>query len=295
MRAPAAALAARREGTYLGLVTGAEALTVAGRTGAETRTGHGSGARRFVEILLYKTYCELRLESERYWVGLLWWTVEPVLEMAVYYVVFAYFLPTGVDRFVAFLLCGLVTWRWLAQSLQRGAVAIRENQPLSLHVTVPKALFPLVVVAAETLKFVVVLALLGAFVVAEGSTPNAAWLAIPVVFAAQLLLIVAVTLWAAAVVPFAHSALVAVGVALRFGVLVSGVFYDVEKLSTAARTLLSLNPMVAMLAAWRDVLMFSRAPDWPALGWIAALSSVAIAGAVAFLRRNELVYPKLPA
>ena len=59
-------------------------------------------------LVLYKTYAYLRAESERTYVGVLWWIVEPVVSMSVYYVVFTA-LHRGTENYVAFLLVEVVT------------------------------------------------------------------------------------------------------------------------------------------------------------------------------------------
>ena len=90
----------------------------------------GDGAR-WREILLYQSYCQLRLESERLYIGYLWWAVETVLEMGVLYVVFRELLDSPLEHYLSFLLCGLVSWRWLSQSVTRAAGSILQNQPLA--------------------------------------------------------------------------------------------------------------------------------------------------------------------
>ena len=127
-----------------------------------------SGARRrrrWVHILLYKAFAELRFDAERYYIGYLWWVVEPIIEMAVYYVVFAELLHRFTEDFVAFLLCGLIAWRWFSATLLKGATAIVTNQPLAAQVFVPKVLFPLVTIVVNTVRFTIVLVLLMVFLV----------------------------------------------------------------------------------------------------------------------------------
>lgn len=250
---------------------------------------------RWREILLYQAWCHLRVESERLYIGYLWWAVEPLLEAAVLYVVFGAILSSPIEHYLSFLLCGLVSWRWFAQGVARAAPAILQNQPLAMQVFVPKLVFPAAVLLADTAKFAVGLAVLFAFLALDGFVPTAAWAAFPLVLAVQFLLTAAVALWVAAVVPFLRSLLVGLDVGLRFAMFASGVFFELSRVGEPLRWWLGLNPMAVMITAWRDVLMRGVAPDWSALATIAAASLVAIAAAAAFVGKRELLYPRLPA
>lgn len=41
-----------------------------------------------LELTLFSTYAELRAERARSYLGLLWWLLEPAMQMATYYLVF---------------------------------------------------------------------------------------------------------------------------------------------------------------------------------------------------------------
>ena len=252
-------------------------------------------AARWREILLYQAYCQLRIESERLYIGYLWWALETVLEMGVLYVVFRSILGSPVDHYMSFLLCGLVSWRWLAQSVTRAAPSILQNQPLASQVFVPKLIFPVAMLLTDAVKFSVGLVVLLVFLRLDGFSATAAWAAFPVVLAVQFLFTAALALWAAALVPFLRSILVGLDVALRFGMFVSGVFFDIARVGEPLAGWLAANPMAVLLDSWRGVLMRGAWPDFAALAWIALMSLLAIAGAHAFVSQRELLYPRLPA
>lgn len=255
----------------------------------------GAERARWREILLYQVYCQLRLESERLYIGYLWWGIETILEMAVLYVIFRGILGSPEQHYLSFLLCGLVSWRWLAQSVARAAPSILQNQPLASQVFVPKLVFPLVMLIADAAKFAVGLVVLLVFLQIDGLSLTATYLAFPMVLAVQSLFIAAVSLWVAALVPFLRSILVVLDVALRFGMFASGVFFNLDRVGEPMRGLLAWNPMAVILDAWRGVLMDSIWPDVGALAGVAAASIMAILGAHLFVNSRELLYPRLPA
>lgn len=255
----------------------------------------GDDRARWREILLYQAWCHLRVESERLYIGYAWWALEPLLEAALLFVVFRTVLSSPVEHYLSFLLCALVSWRWFAQGVARAAPAILQNQPLAMQVFVPKLLFPAAVLLADTAKFAAGLTVLLLVLVADGLRPAAAWAYFPFVLGVQFLLIAAVALWTAALVPFFRSLLVGLDVGLRFAMLASGVFFEISRLPSPLRDWMARNPMAIVIAAWRDVLMRAEAPDVPALAAVATASLLAIGGAAAFVAKRELDYPRLPA
>ena len=79
---------------------------------------------QYLSLVLYKTYAELRAESARTYIGFLWWIIEPIVDMATYYLVFAVLLRNRTEDFVPFLLIGLVSWKWFSVSVTMGADSI---------------------------------------------------------------------------------------------------------------------------------------------------------------------------
>jgi lipopolysaccharide transport system permease protein len=250
---------------------------------------------RWREILFYQAYCQLRLESERLYIGYLWWPLETLLEMGLLYVVFHGLLATPGEHYLSFLLIGLVCWRWFAQSVVRAAPAILASQPLAMQVYVPKLVFPSAMLVADAVRFAVGLVVLFAFLWLDGFGASAALAVFPLLLGVQFLLIAAVALWAAALVPLLRSILVGLDVALRFGMFASGVFFDLSRVPDAVGAWLRWNPMAVVIDAWRTVLMQQSVPDPLPLAIVAVASVVAIMAARRFVARREQLYPRLPA
>lgn len=249
--------------------------------------------QRWTQVVLYKAFAELRADAEKYYIGYLWWMVEPIIEMAIWYLVVAQLLQRHTEDFVAFLLCGLVPWRWFSVTVLSGSASIAGNHSLAMQVFVPKLVFPLVTIAVNTAKFLIVLVVLALFLNLYGMGSSWSYLAIPPLIVVQLLMISAVTMLSAAVVPFLPSLRVLLDAGMRIGFALSGIFFSVAAQPAARQRWLDLNPMTHILDAWRDVLMYHRAPDWRLLGLIAAVSLPSVLAGRALIRRYEYLYPKL--
>src|SRR5213075_4002 len=155
-----------------------------------------------LELILFSTYAELRAERARSYLGLLWWIIEPAMNMAVYYLVFAIVLRTSQQDYIPFLLIGLTLWQWFKSCVSHGGYAIWQSLPLIRQVRVPVQVFPAVQICADSVKFLFILALLLVILWAYGYSPNATYLALPVVLLVELVFAAGAAYVLAALMPF---------------------------------------------------------------------------------------------
>ena len=158
--------------------------------------------KQYLDLILYKSYADLRVESSRGYISFMWWFLEPMLYMAVFYVVFGVFIQRGGEDYVAFLLTGLVAWRWFESTVRNGANQLIINSNLMQKVYVPKIVFPTVTALTNTAKFLMVLSILVIFLFVYGIVAGISWFALPLIISIQLMLIIAVTWTVSAIVPF---------------------------------------------------------------------------------------------
>lgn len=249
--------------------------------------------RHLAELVLYQVYADLRAESTRGFLGVLWWVLEPVLFVAVLYTVFRLGFRKGGEDFVLFLLCGLVIWKWFAATAAQGSRSIITKALLMQQVYLPKAVFPSVVVCTNTVKFLFTLVVLLGFLVLYGVEPALSWVILPVLVLTQFAFIAATATALAAVVPFLPDILLLVETGLFFLFFVSGIFFDIGSVSGQAGPLLALNPMAALISSYRAVLLRGEWPRFLPLAAIAVFSAISLLGTWTVMRRVDRDYPKL--
>jgi len=138
------------------------------------------------ELILFSTYAELRAERARSYLGLLWWIVEPAMNMAAYYLVFAVVLKSSGSDYMPFLLIGLTLWQWFKLSVSHGAFSIWQQLSLIRQVRLPPQVFPSVQILADSLKFLCIFALLLVVLWCSGYPPNIAYFGLVPVLVVQL-------------------------------------------------------------------------------------------------------------
>lgn len=248
---------------------------------------------RNAELLFYGVYADLRTEVARRLLGFLWWIIEPVMYVAVFYLVFGLGLRQGGDDYVPFLLCGMVPWKWFDGSVRQASGALVANIGLMQQVFVPKHLLVLIQLITNTVKFLVVLLVLVAFVLVLGKHPSIEWLGLFPLIAAQFVLVVSLGLLLGAVIPFAQDLKQIVDNVLMLAMFMSGIFFNADTLPESWQGYFQLNPMVRIIDGYRDVLLHNRWPDWDGMGYVLLFSAPLLGLAMAILHRYERQYPKL--
>lgn len=250
--------------------------------------------RRYLDIILFKAYADLQSERQRTYLGFLWWVFEPLMYMAVMWLVFNDLLQNRTENFAIFLLTGLIFWQWFKSCVSHGSVAVLQAHSLIQLAPLPPVIFPLVNILADSFKFLFILALLLLVLVATGHAMTPSVVALPLVLLAELGLICAVTVWLSALIPFVPDLRFVTENVLMAMMFLSGIFYDESIIPPAIREYFYWNPAAFLVREAREVLLYGRWPDFGGLlGLFAASSAAAVAGGV-LLQRLRRYYPKLP-
>lgn len=248
---------------------------------------------RMIDLVLYKTYADLRAEAAKTYINYLWWIVDPILSMLVFYIVFGLLLGRGGDGFVAFLLTGLVFWSWYNQTLSHAGNTILGAGGLMNQVHVPKLVFPVVTILTDFTKFCVVLAVLLVFLWLSGYAVNTAYLALPFLIGIQFMLCTALSLLLAGIVPYLPDLKLVVNNLIHLQFFLSGIFFAPSDIPEQYHTWFYANPMATLIESYRDILLHGTWPHAGRLMTITFVCLVVLAAAVALIQRLDKRYPRL--
>jgi lipopolysaccharide transport system permease protein len=247
-----------------------------------------------IELTLFSTYAELRAERARSYLGLLWWIIEPAMNMGTYYLVFAVILKSGGPDYVPFLLVGLTLWQWFKSCVSHGGYSIWQRLPLIRQVRLPLQVFPSVQILADTVKFLCILALLLIVLWCSGYPPNITYLALLPVLLVEMIFVAAATYVIAAIVPLVPDLRFVIDQLLQVLMFLSGIVFSLADMPASLRSWFELNPIVELVDAGRGILIHSRWPDWFALGRVALISLVLYGFGTLLITRLTPRYVKLP-
>jgi len=135
------------------------------------------------ELLVNLTLRELRGKYKRSVLGWTWSLLNPISLTIIYTIVFGVFLGSGplpgknsgIDNFPAWLMCGLLAWGFVSQSLTGSMAMIIGNAGLIKKVYFPRELLPFSNVLALLVSYLIEMVVLLAFLVVLGGFGVLPW------------------------------------------------------------------------------------------------------------------------
>ena len=231
----------------------------------------------------------LRADAKRFFLGYLWWIIEPFLYVGVFYVVFTLILTSRQEDFLVFLMTGKFVYLWFAKSVTQASNSIVTGKGLISKLNIPKTLFPLAVIQESLYKQFAVFLLLFAVLIYNGYSISLNWLYLIPVIAVSYVMILACGYVGATIVCIVRDFFPLISLGMLFMMFTSGVFWNVRDLGSQEKTdlVLTYNPLAFLLDAYRQILLYDTPPDMLHLFAIFIVFFVALLAIGGIMRRNS--------
>jgi lipopolysaccharide transport system permease protein len=205
----------------------------------------------------------LRADAARFFLGYIWWVLEPLLWVAVFYLVFVVILSSRQPDFLPFLMVGKLAFVWFSKSVTQASNSIITGRGLVGKVSVPKTLFPMAIVQEGLYRQAAVFIVMFVFLLSTGYHITASWFYLVPLMIVNYLMIIACALIGACLVCMARDFSPLIGLTMMFLMFTSGIFWDVRGLSDPHKIemLLTANPLAFVLDGYRQILMYGTPPD----------------------------------
>ena len=233
-------------------------------------------------------------------VGRAWWILDPLMQMAIYWVLFALIFQRKIPDFALFLFAAILPWKWLASTLGDASTSISSRVALVRQIQFPKLVLPAASVGAGITGFGFGLIALAFFLVPYHDRISPWLLALPIVAAVQAVFILALAIGISALNAFYRDIGNILGHALRLWFYLSPGLYSLESLPDGpVRTVLSLNPMAPILDSYRriiwgtDEVPHGVAPDFAALGIVLVVSLLLSVLVIVGFKRAEPAFARI--
>lgn len=199
----------------------------------------------------------LKAEASKLYLSYLWWVIEPVLFVLLFYFVFETLLNVGRENYLFFLICGKIPYLWFSKSVLQASNSIVAGHGLINKLPMTKLLFPYVSLHESLRKQWVVFVVLFFVAFWYGQIPSILWLWLIPLIAVQYLLILGCGLIGALMVTYIADMRMVISLGLTCLMFASGIFWDVQSISDVQtrELILTYNPLAFLIDAYRGVLM----------------------------------------
>jgi ABC-2 type transport system permease protein len=241
------------------------------------------------ELFVNLTLRELRGKYKRSVLGWAWSLLNPLSSMLIYTLIFSVIFkqkiapgdPSGLEVFPLFLLCALLPWNYLANSLGSGMESLVANANLVKKVYFPREVVVAAIVASWLVSFFMELAVLSAALLIAGNMVLP-WL--PMVLVTVTLesgFVLGMALLLAICNVYFRDVRHLVGIALQIWFYLTPIIYPItlvpeKKNGWPLRTLFLLNPMARFARIFRNLLYDLRWPSFGDMAYVAAVAAAAM-------------------
>lgn len=194
------------------------------------------------------------------YMGAFWALVQPVITIAMYYVVFDVVMKTDQGRgpgdvpYVLFLTAGLVPWFYFTEALTSSMMALLEYNYLVKKVVFKISILPIIKIIAATFihVFFVIVALIIACV--YGYYPTLYTLQIVYYSFCMFMLVLAVSYTTCSVVIFFRDLQSIVNIFLQVGMWATPILWDIHGMGMRTQMFLKINPLVYIVEGYRNAI-----------------------------------------
>lgn len=218
--------------------------------------------------------------------GVLWSFINPLLQIAVYAIIFPLIMRNNIHNYTVFMVCGLIPWNYFSVVINRASFTMIENGNIIKKVFFPREILPLSLVISETINFVISTLIIIGFTLAYGMGLTPYILLYPIVLIIQFVLLLGISLIVSSVTVYFRDLQHFLGVILQLLFYATPIVYSIETIPEKFRWILQINPMTYIIEGFRDIFYNQTMPDMKMLGIIFLIG-------IAFCIVGYLIFNKL--
>jgi lipopolysaccharide transport system permease protein len=243
--------------------------------------------RELIALLLRR---DLRTRYAQTWGGWAWAVFKPLLQLAVYTFVFGFVLRQRVEGqpFVLFLFAGLIPWFVFLEIAQHAGRALETEGDLIKKINVPRLMLPIWKSVLPLIDLAIYLLLFVGLSLLYGQWPTWKLLLLPLCAAGTWGLGLAAALWLNYWFATRRDAYHLAQNLLGFGLWAAPIFYGFHQIPFPFDAAMAVNPLGALVQAYRFALCGEAFP--PACWWGAAMAVAVGAGGLWVYVKNQHLF-----
>lgn len=203
--------------------------------------------------------------------GLFWSIVQPLIMMVTYTLVFSQFLKIRFTTdaspftFAVYLLCGLLPWNAVSESLTNSTNIIRRNSNLVKRVVFPLEILPLNLTLIATIHQLIGFVLLIPLAAIVARKMHVTLFFVPVIIILQLMLSIGLNWFTASLAVYIPDLSQVISLILRIWMYLTPIFYPEDIVPPQLLFIFRLNPMARLITLYRNAFMTGLLPSWQSL------------------------------
>lgn len=226
------------------------------------------------ELLKTNVQKEIRGKYKNSFLGVLWSFLYPLLQIAVYAIVFPLIMKTQIDCYVVFLCAGLIPWTFFTTTVAQSAATIVANGNIVKKVYFPREILPIAVVTSATINFIISTIIILAFAIGYGLGISKYLVFYPIILAIQYIFSLGISFIVSSITVYLRDLEHLIGIALQLLFYATPIVYASTSIPEAFRAIILVNPMAHIIDAYRAIFYTQTMPNFTNLGIVFVLSVI---------------------
>ena len=214
------------------------------------------------ELLFSLTKKELKVKYRGSVLGFFWSLLNPILTMLVYSFVFSIVLRAGIQEFAIFLICALLPFNFLSNSVNYGSGSIISNSNLVNKIYFPREILPLSLVFSNLVNFFFELIAIFIVLAFMGYKFYLFLYILPVLIFIQFFLVVGMTLLVSALNVFFRDLQHLITIVMMVWFFGTPIIYPLSMVPERFQPYIKfINPMTIYAAYYRNIFYYVKYPE----------------------------------
>lgn len=241
---------------------------------------------QYRELLKTSISKDIRGKYKNSVLGIIWSFLNPLLQIAVYAIVFPLIMKSSLPNYTVFLCCGLIPWNFFSAAISRTSFTMIENGNIIKKVYFPREILPISVTTSEAINFVISTIIILAFVLGYGMGISKFIIFYPIVLLVQYFLLIGISFIVSSVTVYFRDLQHFISIALQLLFYATPIVYAPDSIPVNFQWILQYNPMTYIINAYRDIFYYQQMPDFASLAMV-------LVGSIIFCVIGYLIFNKL--
>lgn len=226
------------------------------------------------ELLKTSISKDIRGKYKNSVLGIIWSFLNPLLQIAVYAIVFPLIMKSNLPNYTVFLCCGLIPWNFFSNATSRTSFTMIENGNIIKKVYFPREILPISVVTSEAINFIISTIIILAFVLGYGMGLSKYIIFYPIILIIQYILLLGVSFVVSSITVYFRDLQHFIGIALQLLFYATPIVYAPDSIPQEFQWIIKYNPMTYIINGYRDIFYYKQMPNFESLGIVLLISIV---------------------
>ncbi|MCI8470820.1 MAG: ABC transporter permease [Clostridia bacterium] len=229
---------------------------------------------QYRELLKTNVKKEIRGRYKNSFLGVMWSFLNPLLQLAVYSIIFGALLAGGDSTYPIYICVALIPWTYFTTTITQSAFTVIGNGDIIKKVYFPREILPISVVTSGAVNFIISTIIILAFVIFSGVGLSWYLLLYPFVLLVQYVLLLGISFIVSSITVYFRDLEHIIGVILLAAFYGTPIVYKLEQLPPNLQIIMQLNPMTHIINGYRDIFYYHQMPNMVTLSILLGISVI---------------------